>query len=53
MALTLVFPFNPKNDGPFKGLFWGDGGRKITPCLKLFRIMLETRNSVRKYTYVY
>ena len=25
------------------------GGSKITPCLKLVRIMLEIRNLVRKY----
>ena len=25
---------------------------KITPCLKLFRIMLETWNLVRKYTHI-
>ena len=28
----------------------GDGGGKITLCLKLIRIMLETWNLVHKYT---
>ena len=29
------------------------GGGKITPCLKLIRVMLESWNLVRKYTYTY
>ena len=33
---------------------WGGGGDgKITPCLKRVRILLETWNLVRKYTYIY
>ena len=31
----------------------GGGGGKITPCLKLIRVMLESWNLVRKYTYTY
>ena len=27
--------------------------REITPCLKLVRINLETRNLVRKYTHIF
>ena len=30
-----------KLGGLFRDLFWGEGG-KITPCLKLVRIMVET-----------
>ena len=28
------------------------GGVKLTPCLKLVRIMLETSNLARKYTHL-
>ena len=31
-------------------VYRGGRGGKITPCLKLVRIMLETSNLVRKYT---
>ena len=31
----------------------GRGGGKITPCLKLVRIMLETSNLACKYTPIY
>ena len=36
--------FNPNLDGLFRVRFevWGGGGCKITPCLKLVRIMPET-----------
>ena len=37
--------FNPNLGGLFRGSFWGGGGGggcKITPCLKLVRIMPET-----------
>ena len=36
----------------FRGSFWG-GGQKITRCLKLVRIMLETWHLVRKYTHIF
>ena len=32
---------NPNLGGLFRGLFCGEAGDKITPCLKLNRIMLE------------
>ena len=34
----------------FWGLFWGGDGGKITTCLKLVRITLETWNLACKYT---
>ena len=43
---------------PLKGLFCGGGGgglwaiRKITPCLKLIRITVESSNLARKYTHM-
>ena len=54
IVLPLAFRFkknsqsNPNLCGLFRGSFWG----QITPCLKLVRIMLETCNSVRKFTYI-
>ena len=36
----------PNLDGFFRGSFWG-----VTPCLKLLRIMLETSNFARKYSF--
>ena len=48
--------FNPNLGRLFKGPFWSGGeggGGKITPCLKLIRVMLESWNLVRKYTYTY
>ena len=41
---------NGLDGGLFRGSFWGGWGRKITPCLKLVRIMLETWNLIRKFT---
>ena len=38
--------------GLFKGWFW-EGGDKITPCLKLVGIMVQTSNLARKYTHTY
>ena len=38
--------------GLFRGSFWG-GASKITPCLKLVRIMLKTWNLARKYTRIW
>ena len=50
---TAYFLFNPNLGGLFRGLFcgrvggsWRVGECKITPCLKLVRIMLETWNLV-------
>ena len=45
----INFNFNPNLGGIFKGSFWGGVDGKITPCLKLVRIMLETWNLARKY----
>ena len=36
-----------------RGSFWGGEEGKITPCLKLVRIMLETWNLLRKYTHIF
>ena len=42
---------NPNLGGLFRGSFLGGGkGGKITPRLKLVRIMLESSNLARKYT---
>ena len=41
--------FNPNLGEIFWGSFWV-WGSKITPCLKLVRIMLETWNMARRYT---
>ena len=42
---------NPNLGGLLRGSFLGGGkGGKITPCLKLVRIMLESSNLARKYT---
>ena len=42
---------NPNLGGLFRGSFLGGGkGSKITPRLKLVRIMLESSNLARKYT---
>ena len=45
--------FNSNLGGFLRVSFWGAQGEglKVTPCLKLVRIMLETWNLVRKYTY--
>ena len=51
---------NPNLDGLFRGLFWIVlrglfffwGGVKITPCLKLIRIMLETSNLAGNNTFI-
>ena len=43
--------FNLNLVGLSRSLFWG-GGSKITPCLKLIRIMLELSNLVLKYTHI-
>ena len=40
---------NPNLGSFFRSSFWGGRG-KITPCLKLVRIMLEKSNLARKYT---
>ena len=37
----------------FSGSFWGGEEGKITPCLKLLRIMLETWNLLGKYTHIF
>ena len=46
--------FNPDLGGLFRGSFvvGEEGGGKITPCLKLVRVMLETSNLARKYTFI-
>ena len=43
---------NPNLGGLFRGSFWGGRGVKLPPppCLKLFRIMVETSNLAGKYT---
>ena len=41
--------FKPNLGGIFRGSFCG-GGAKITPCLKLVSIILETWNLVPTYT---
>ena len=54
VSLTDI-AFNPNLGGFFKrfALHWGCGGEaKITLCLKLVRIMLETWNLVLKYRYL-
>ena len=47
---------NPNLGRLFRGSFWGGGGvgvgSKITPYLKLVRIMLGTWNLVDKYTHI-
>ena len=45
-----ILSFNPNLGGLFSDSFWGGGGGKITSCLKLVRIILETSNLARKYT---
>ena len=45
---------NPNLGGLLRGSFLGGGkGGKITPCLKLVRIMLESSNLARKYTPIF
>ena len=56
------FSLNSNLGGLFRGSFWGvyvcvgvggEGGLKLSPCLKLVRIMLETWNLVREYKHIY
>ena len=40
---------NPNLGGLFSCSFWGGGGGKVTPCLKLVRITPDASNLARKY----
>ena len=56
MYVKLFLPItqpciNSNMGGLFRGSFWGVG-QKISRCLKLVIIMLETWNLVRKYTHI-
>ena len=44
---------NPNLGELFRGSFCGEAGDKITPCLKLNRIMLKNLKLVCKYTNTY
>ena len=50
---SVKWCLNPNLGGLFRGSFWGGGGgRGITLCLKLVRMMLETWNFVRKFAHI-
>ena len=51
--VIVIQPCNPDPGRLFRVCFEVGGGGKITfPCLKLVRIMLETKHFVLKYTHM-
>ena len=50
---SSIYRFNPNLGGLFRGSFEGGMRGGITPCLKLYRITLETSNLARKYRPVF